>query len=75
MRLKDSTTGFSHAIVTIAGESFLAQYELLPGGPAGAVTVNIEPADTRPLDISGVELTGNQLRAMALDIISRKAHG
>jgi conjugative transposon TraN protein len=70
LRLKDTSAKFNRAVVTITGENFVAQYLLVPGRSASAITVNIEPNDTRPLDISGIKYTTNQLKAISLDIIS-----
>jgi len=72
LRLRDSVETFSGATVTIAGEKFIAQYRIVGGDTSGPVRIEIEPADTRPLDISGIGFSQNQLRAMALDLISRK---
>ncbi|MFD0764497.1 DUF4138 domain-containing protein [Mucilaginibacter lutimaris] len=72
LRLKDSVSGFSGALVTIAGEKFIAQYRIVPGEAAGISTIEITPSDTRPLDISGIGFSENQLKSMALGLISRK---
>jgi len=70
IRLKDTSCRFTRAIVTIAGEKFIAQYLLTPGSQLSAVTVNIDPAVTRPLDISGIGFSQNQLRQLSLNILA-----
>ncbi|MFC0513155.1 DUF4138 domain-containing protein [Mucilaginibacter angelicae] len=70
IRLRDSAAGFTDAVLTIAGEKFIAQYHLVPG-PADAVTeICIGPEDICPLDISGIGFSQNQLKSMALNLIS-----
>jgi conjugative transposon TraN protein len=65
IRLKDSAAFFKDAVVTIAGEKYIAQYHILPG--TGKETeINIMPGDTRPLDISGIGFSQNQLKTMSL---------
>ena len=71
IRFKDSSKA-EEAVVTIAGQKFLAQYRILPGGTDVPLQVNIEPLDTKPLDISGVELSQNQLRQLALDLYMQR---
>jgi conjugative transposon TraN protein len=75
LRLRDSLRNFGEAIITIAGEKFITQYKVVPGDDRSPVQVNIEPADVKPLDISGISLSQNQLKRIALDLISRKAAG
>lgn len=72
LRIRDSVTSFTGAVVTIAGEKFIAQYHIIPGEAAGPAEVEIRPADTRPLDISGIGFSENQLKSMALGLIARK---
>ncbi|MCC8407703.1 DUF4138 domain-containing protein [Mucilaginibacter sp. UR6-1] len=72
LRLKDSVSGFTGAFVTIAGEKFIAEYRIVPGEAAGNTAIEISPADTRPLDISGIGFSENELKRMALGLISRK---
>ncbi len=66
LRFKDSC--FSDAIVTIAGEKFIAQYHLWPVESTESETVEIQPIDTRPLDISGIGLSHSQLKKLAYNI-------
>ncbi|MES2063424.1 MAG: conjugative transposon protein TraN [Bacteroidota bacterium] len=66
LRYKDSIT--TDAIVTIAGEKFIAQYHLSPVSATGTQIIEIRPADTRPLDISGIGLSQPQLRKLAYNI-------
>ncbi|WP_454801354.1 DUF4138 domain-containing protein [Mucilaginibacter phyllosphaerae] len=71
LKLKDSLKSFTGAVVTIAGEKFIAQYNLIPGHPGAPTEVDIEPADTKPLDISGIGFSQNQLKRMSLGLISK----
>jgi len=71
IRYKDSAMA-EDAVVTIAGETFLAQYHIRPGGTNVPLHVNIEPADTKPLAISGIGLSQNQLRQLALGLYLKK---
>lgn len=66
LRFKDSC--YSDAIVTIAGEKFIAQYHLWPVTSTENEIITIQPADTRPLDISGIGLSHPQLKKLALQI-------
>lgn len=72
LRLKDSLKIFEGAVVTLAGETFIAQYRLLSGHPGVPTEINIEPGDTHPLDIAGIGFSQNQLKAMALRLIARR---
>jgi len=71
IKLKDSTINFKDAIITIAGEKFIAQYHIVPGGNPLITEVNIMPADTRPLDIAGIGFSQNQLKAMSLNLVAK----
>jgi conjugative transposon TraN protein len=71
LRFKDSC--YSDAIVTIAGEKFIAQYHLWPVTSTENEIVPIEPKDTRPLDISGIGLSHPQLKKLALQIFCNKS--
>jgi conjugative transposon TraN protein len=68
IKLKDSVKT-ADAVITIAGEKFIAQYHVLLAGEVtgrDAVTdITILPADCRPLDVSGISLSQNQLRTIA----------
>jgi conjugative transposon TraN protein len=80
IRLNSDTTGekgaFDDAIVTITGEKFIAQYRVVKADAIttrDAVTdVEILPSMTRPLDISGIGLSENQLRTIALRLATRE---
>ncbi|MBD1395172.1 DUF4138 domain-containing protein [Mucilaginibacter glaciei] len=72
IRLKDSSSNFEAAVLTIAGEKFIAQYRLVPGKGNTSTEIAITPADTRPLDIAGIGFSENQLKTMALNLIARK---
>ena len=63
---KDSV--FSDAVITIAGEKFIAQYYLLPVTSTANELITIQPADTRPLDISGIGFSHPQLRKLAYSL-------
>jgi conjugative transposon TraN protein len=69
IKLKDNAT-FTNAVVTIAGEDFIAQYHVAPGGTDNREFIEIQPFDTRPLDISGSGLTRPQLKKMANNLFT-----
>ncbi len=69
LRFKDSC--YSDAIVTIAGEKFIAQYHLWPVTSTENAKVEIQPMDTRPLDISGIGLSQPQMRAISLNLFCK----
>lgn len=75
VRLKDSIDT-ADAVVTIAGEKFIAQYHILSAGlitGRDAVTsIDISPADTRPLDIAGIGLSQSQLKRISLDLFCKR---
>ena len=70
IKLKDTSASFKDAIITIAGEKFIAQYHVVPGGNSFFTEINIMPADTRPLDIAGIGFSQNQLKAMSLNLVA-----
>lgn len=70
IRLKDSVKNFSRAVVTIAGEDFIAQYLVLPARTGSPLKIDILPQDMRPLDIDGIGLSSNQLKALSLRILT-----
>ena len=72
VRLKDSVAGFTDALVTIAGEKFIAPYHIVPGTADAVTEINIQPEDTRPLDIAGIGFSQNQLKSMALRLIAQR---
>lgn len=71
LRFKDSC--YSDAIVTIAGEKFIAQYHLWPVTSTDNEIIAIQPADTRPLDISGIGLSHPQLKKLALQVFCNRS--
>ncbi|CAN5497718.1 conjugative transposon protein TraN [soil metagenome] len=71
LKLRDSLKSFTGSVVTVAGEKFIAQYRLLPGYPGVPTEINIVPEDMRPLDISGIEFSQNQLKGLALSLIAK----
>ena len=73
VRQKDSLKNFTGSVITIAGEKFIAQYQLLPGNSRVPTEINIMPADTRPLDISGIGLSQNQLKLLCLKLYTEGA--
>ena len=75
IRAKDTSAFFKEAIITIAGEKFIAQYHIVPGGGPFFSEINIIPADTRPLDIAGIGFSKNQLKAMSLNLVAGGAGG
>ncbi|WPU95776.1 conjugative transposon protein TraN [Mucilaginibacter sabulilitoris] len=76
--MPDSLRHFSNnqriAVVTVVGQSFIAQYQLrldaFPGASDICTQINILPEQMRPVDISGVGLTTSQLKAKALAMIA-----
>jgi conjugative transposon TraN protein len=72
LKLRDTARCFNDAVVTIAGEKFIAQYRVVPGNEGSATEVNICPPDCNPLDIAGIGFSQNQLKALALDLFTRK---
>jgi len=75
LRSRDSLGRFKGAVVTIAGEKFIAQYQVVPGDASSPAQIDIAPADLKPLDISGIGLSQSQLRRISLELISRKRKG
>jgi conjugative transposon TraN protein len=62
-------------VITIVGESFIAQYRLLYSAivDTGLRTeINIVPAETRPLDFPGITMTQAEMKAHALAILDKK---
>jgi conjugative transposon TraN protein len=72
IRYMDSAASDEDAVITIAGEKFIAQYHVICGGTNVPAEIEIKPSDTRPLDIAEVGLSVNQLKALALNIASQK---
>jgi conjugative transposon TraN protein len=70
LRFKKDTC-LSDAIVTIAGEKFIAQYHLWPVTSTESEKIEIQPADMRPLDISGVGFSQPQLKSIALNLFCK----
>lgn len=80
LRLKiipDSAAQFEGAgILTIVGESFIAQYNLrYTEGQSFAIPskVNILPEHTRPLDVPGISLTSKEMQDFAMRILQEPA--
>lgn len=79
--LPDSTAGLKNFIsnipvVTIVGESFIAQYRLIyVPGIAVSSKVNILPEHTYPLDISGGGMSTPDMRLNALSILKNRSFG
>lgn len=71
IKWKDSTQTTGAATITIAGEKFMAQYQVV-AGQGGPQTLEILPEDMRPLDVSGITFSEPQLRTLALRIFSRR---
>jgi len=72
IRLKDGQS-FSGAIVTIAGQDFIAQYQVIPDTGSQSAIVEIKPADCRALDMGSGMLTNTQLRTIAMDLLLKHA--
>lgn len=69
------TDGF---VVTIAAESFIAQYRLQYAWPGSLLpvpsSVDILPEHTKPLDVSDISLTSLELKCISSGLINRKAN-
>lgn len=61
---------FSNAVVTIVGQDFIAQYQVVPGAQPVSPLIEILPADTRPIDMPAEELTLPGLKALGLKMLS-----
>lgn len=63
-------------LVTVVGESFIAQYKLvfLKSSDSGQIStqVNILPSHMSPLDISGISLTQSDFRSNALRLLKER---
>ena len=70
LRFKKDTC-LSDAIVTIAGEKFIAQYHLWPVTSTENAKIEIQPSDTRPLDISGIGFSKPQLKSICLNLFCK----
>lgn len=74
--LNEKSGAPADAVVTIVGQSFLAQYRVLMTAPLPALSlpteVEISPAHIRPLDVPGTELPLPQLRKICLAILSER---
>ncbi|RZM21437.1 MAG: DUF4138 domain-containing protein [Pedobacter sp.] len=75
--LPDSAAQFKGAgIVTIFGESFIAQYNLrYTEGQSFAIPskINILPEHSRPLDVPGISLTSREMQDFAMRILQEPA--
>lgn len=75
IRLKDSVNS-ADVVVTIAGEKFIAQYHVIRADSITArdtrTQIAIDPANTKPLDISGIGLSQNQLKQLALNLFCKR---
>ncbi len=64
----------SLGVITIVGESFIAQYRLVftnsPGQQIPSA-IEIQPGQCRPLDYPGITLTTPQMKTYAMDILRR----
>src|ERR1700761_2022665 len=61
-------------VITIVGESFIAQYRLVFTNSPGQQTpseIEIQPGQCRPLDFPGITLTTPQMKSYAMDILHR----
>ena len=72
IKLKDTSKDFKDAVITIAGEKFIAQYHLFRGNNLSPAEINIMPADMRPLDIADIGFSQNQLYKISLDLFAQK---
>jgi conjugative transposon TraN protein len=72
IRCKDSLASDDDAVITITGEKYIAQYHIIVGGTNVPTEIEIKPADCKPLDIEGIGLSVNQLKAICLNIAAQK---
>lgn len=64
----------SLGVITIVGESFIAQYQLVFTNSPGKQTpseIEIQPGQCRPLDFPGITLTTPQMKDYAMEILHR----
>jgi conjugative transposon TraN protein len=64
------------AVVTVIGETFIAQYQLCfepPGLGLTPILRNIMPEDCQPLDVSGVSLSTPGMKTHALNLLTNRA--
>jgi conjugative transposon TraN protein len=73
LRFKNDSC-YADAIVTIAGEKFIAQYHIQPVTSTDNLKIEIQPSDTRPLDISGIGLSHRQLKKLAYQVFCSKSN-
>ncbi|TKC08026.1 conjugative transposon protein TraN [Pedobacter polaris] len=64
------------AVITIVGEKFMAQYNVIydPTASEGSLRTNIEilPADIKPLDVPNITMSEREMKNYALSIIRTK---
>lgn len=61
-------------VITIVGESFIAQYRLVftnSGSQQIPSSIEIQPEQCRPLDFPGITLTTQEMKARAMDILKK----
>lgn len=66
------------AVITITGETFIAQYHVVFGDNLSQRTqtkIDVLPEHTRPLDISGLKMSQNTMKEYAMRLISKRAKG
>ena len=56
------------------GLAALTQKAVPPKGTNVPLQIDIEPSDTKPLDISGIGLSQNQLKKLSLDLFCKSAN-
>ncbi|TSJ40940.1 DUF4138 domain-containing protein [Mucilaginibacter corticis] len=73
LKLKDSVQ-HADAIVTITGQKYIAQYHIVScdSGRNAVTEIDINPADMKPLDISGIGLSQPQLKNLAINLFCKK---
>ena len=72
----NTESGARSAVVTIAGQSFIAQYLVIHAGRIGKsnirTSVEILPEHMRPLEFPEISLTDFEMKGFALDVLKRK---
>jgi len=72
IKVRDSAKCPDDAVITIAGEKFIAQYHIVPGGQNVPTEIVIGPGETKPLDISGAGFSQPQLKQLCQNLFCKK---
>lgn len=75
---KETPSIIRDAVVTIVGETFMAQYHIVYGeslNERAQTNINVLPEHTQPLNIAGLKVSQNQLKDYGMRIISKRTRG